>query len=101
MPDNSKAKDRRRRKELENRLKVKSAPDALVAHDRASIQLLMPEGFNFIGGREDPFLQTEANVYHSDVTRDFLIKLNGRLLGPFKKHELQCLRDCLRNDVDI
>jgi transcription termination factor Rho len=101
MPDHAKAKERRRRKELEDQARQKSAHSDLVRHSEDSKILLMPEGFNFLAGRDDPFLQSDVAIYHSSATRDFILKINGKVLGPFKKHELQCLRDCLRNDVDI
>lgn len=101
MPDIDKAKEKRRRRALEEAQRIKNAPKTLEKHNEDSKQLLLPEGYNFVAGRDDPYLQTDITFYHNAVTRDFVVKFNNRILGPFKKHELQCLRDCLRNDLDI
>jgi len=101
MPDAVKAREKRRRKLLEEARAVKDALATFANHNEASKELLLPEGFHSLADRDDPFLQSQITVYHNSVLREFALKINGRLLGPFKKHELQCLRDCLRNDLDI
>lgn len=101
MPDAHKAKERRRKREEAEKARISSAPDVLAQANESSKALLVPQDYYQVAHREDPFLQAEVALFKQAHSRNFVLKVNGRVLGPFYVGELKCIMDFLRNDVDL
>ena len=101
MPDAHKEKERRKKREAAEKAKIANAPATLDQANEASKQLLIPEGYYEVAHREDNFMQAEVSLLKQSGSRNLILKINGRVLGPFHSGELKCLMDFLRNDVDL